>query len=99
MVDGHVILVGFCVGAAGLALWTAVRFPSFGPQRVASAVIMAIVATAVLPIAAPLFDVAAGYGRFAVAGGLLLIILPALTFAFWAAACALRALSRHGLHA
>ena len=99
MVDGHVILVGFCVGAAGLALWIAVRFPSFGPQRVSTAIVTAIVATAVLPVAASLFDIAAGFGRYAVAGGLLVIVLPALTFAFWAAACALRALSRHGLHA
>jgi hypothetical protein len=99
MVDGQVILVGFCLGAAGLGLWVAVRFPSFGPQRVATAIITAIAATAVLPIAASLFDVAAGFGRYAVGGGLLVIILPALTFAFWAAACALRALSRHGLHA
>ena len=99
MVDGHVILVGFCLGAAGLALWLMVRFPSIGPQRVTSAVITAIAATAFLPIAAPLFEAAAGLGRYAVAGGLLVIVLPALTFAFWAAACALRALSRHGLQA
>ena len=58
-----------------------------------------MVATAVLPVAASLFDVAAGFGRYGVAGGLLVIVLPALTFAFWAAACALRAVSRHRLNA
>jgi len=99
MVDGNIILVGFCLGAASLALWLTVRFPSLGPQRVSTALITAVAATAVLPVAAPLFLAAAGLGRYAVAGGLLVIVLPALTFAFWAAACALRALSRHGLQA
>ncbi len=31
MVDGHVILVGFCLGAAGLGLWVAVRFLGLWP--------------------------------------------------------------------
>jgi hypothetical protein len=96
MVDGDVIVYGFCLGSAVLAIWTVVRFPSFGPQRVLSAFVAAVIGTGVLPVAAVVFDVVVGWGRFAVALGLLAIVLPALTFAFWSAACALRALARGG---
>jgi hypothetical protein len=99
MVNAHVILAGFCLGAAGLALWLAVRFPSLGPQRLTTAIVTAIGATFVLPLAGAAFGLVADLARLAAAIGLLVIVLPALTFAFWAAACALRALSRHGLQA
>jgi hypothetical protein len=100
MVDGDVIVIGFCLGAAVLALWLVVRFPAFGPQRVLTAFAGVLIATGVLPVAAAIFDVIAGTGRLPAALGLLSIVLPALTFAFWSAACALRALARDGgLHA
>jgi len=100
MVSAGVIVIGFCLGAAVLALWAVVRFPSFGPQRVLTALAAAIIAAGVLPAAAAVFDVVAGAGRLAAALGLLAIVLPALTFAFWTAACALRAVARGGgLHA
>jgi hypothetical protein len=96
MVTGGVIVIGFCLGAAVLALWAVVRFPSFGPQRILTAFAATIVAAGLLPASAVIFDIVAGAGRLAAALGLLAIVLPALTFAFWSAACALRAFARGG---
>jgi hypothetical protein len=86
--SGVVSLYG--VGAALLAFWAVVRYPSLGPQRVLSAV---VVAAAVFVLQTPLFGLV-GVMVVAVnpAAALLLLVLPSLTLLFWAAGCLLRSL-------
>jgi len=92
-VDGNTILLGFCLGGAALALWLLVRFPELGPRRLAS-VIVAVVAVAVaLVLSSPVFAAFVDRGRLGASLGLLLIVLPALTLAFWVSGCVLRALA------
>jgi hypothetical protein len=92
-VNGNTILLGYCLGGAALALWLLVRFPELGPRRLIS-VIVAVVAVAVaLAVSSPLFTALVDAGRLGVPLGLLLVVLPALTLAFWVSGCVLRALA------
>jgi hypothetical protein len=91
--DGNTILLGYCLGGAALALWLLVRFPDLGPRRLVS-VIVAVVAVAVaLALSTPIFSALVDAGRLGVLLGLLLVVLPALTLAFWVSGCVLRALA------
>ena len=91
--DGNTILLGYCLGGAALALWLLLRFPAVGPRRLVS-VVAAVVAVAVaLALSSPLFQALVDAGRLGVALGLLLVVLPALTLAFWVSGCVLRALA------
>jgi hypothetical protein len=87
------VLIGYCVGAAALALWIVVRFPSLGPKHAAGAVIAAAVAWVGMSVAGPLFGVFAQLGRYGIVLGLLVVVLPALTGAFLACAWTLRMLA------
>jgi pimeloyl-ACP methyl ester carboxylesterase len=92
-VDGNTILLGYCLGGAALALWLLVRFPDLGPRRLIS-VIAAVVAVAVaLAVSGPVFAALVDRGRLGASFGLLLVVLPALTLAFWVSGCVLRALA------
>jgi hypothetical protein len=91
--DGHAILVGFCLGGAALALWLLVRFPDAGPRRLTSVIAALIGVGVVLSVASPVFQALVGLGRLAVPLALLGIVLPALTLAFWVSGCLLRALA------
>jgi hypothetical protein len=93
IMDGHLILVSFCLGGAALALWLLARFPTVGPQRPVT-VILAVLGVGVgLSVAGSLFETVTELGRYGVALALLAIVLPALTTAFWVSGCVLRALA------
>ena len=79
----------FAVGSAGLGMWAVARFPAFGPQRVAQSLVLVVAAFAVLSVSDGLTGTVARSEGPAVA--LLLVVLPALTLAFWACACLVRA--------
>ena len=53
-IDGHVILLFFCVGGAALALWLLARFPAVGPQRPATIVLSVLAVGIGLSIAGAL---------------------------------------------
>jgi hypothetical protein len=90
---GSVILLFFSLGCAALAFWTLVRFPELGPRRPV-AVIVAVVALVVsMKVAGTLFDAIAALGQYGVALALLVVVLPALTGAFWVSGCVLRTLA------
>lgn len=90
---GGVILLLFSLGCAALALWTLVRFPELGPRRPV-AVILAVVALVVsMKVAGALFDAVVALGQYGVAIALLVVVLPALTGAFWVSGCVLRTLA------
>jgi len=91
--DGHVILNLFCLGGAALALWLFARFPTAGPSRVWTVVLSVLGVGVVMSVAGSLFDVVVRIGTFGVAVALMTLVLPALTLAFWVAACALRTLA------
>jgi pimeloyl-ACP methyl ester carboxylesterase len=91
--DGNTILVGFCLGGAALALWLLVRFPDAGPRRLTSVIAAVIGVGVVLSVATPVFQAVIGLGGLAIPLALLVIVLPALTLAFWVSGCLLRALA------
>jgi hypothetical protein len=93
VVDGHVILLGFCLGGAALALWLLVRFPHAGPRRLTSVVAAVLAVAVVLAVASPIFRAIVELGRLAVPLALLGVVLPCLTLAFWVSGCLLRALA------
>jgi hypothetical protein len=93
IMDGHMILMLYCLGGAGLALWLLARFPSVGPQRPATVILAVLAVGAGLSVAGTLVDAAAGLGRYGIALALLAIVLPSLTGAFWVSGCVLRALA------
>ncbi len=76
-------------GAAALAFWLLVRFPSVGPQRLRSAIVAAA-AGAVLqwPLLALLEAVRPTSGR---AAAIVFVGLPFLTILFWSSGCLVRA--------
>jgi low temperature requirement protein LtrA len=88
--NGHLILLSFCLGGAALAAWLFARFPSVGPRRF-PAVIGSVLAVGVsLSAAGSIFERVANIGGWGVAVALLLVVLPALTLSFWIAACVMR---------
>jgi hypothetical protein len=93
VMDGHVILLGFCLGGAALALWLLVRFPDVGPRRLTSVIAAVIGVGVVLSVASPIFQALIGLGGLAIPLALLGVVLPALTLAFWVSGCLLRALA------
>jgi hypothetical protein len=91
--DGHEILLGFCLGGAALALWLLVRFPEAGPRRLTSVIAAVLAVGVVLSAATPIFKALIELGGAAVPLALLGVVLPCLTFAFWVSGCLLRALA------
>jgi hypothetical protein len=97
--NGHIILLGFCLSAATLAAWLLVRFPSAGPSRISTVVLSFLGVFVAMSLAGPLFDLLVGIGGYGAAIGLLTVVLPVLTLAFWVGACGLRTLAATpGLH-
>ena len=91
--DGHVILAGFCLAGAALALWLLLRFPQAGPRRLTS-VLLAVLAVGLgLSLAGPLVGALTEFRPFGAAIALLAVVLPTLTFAFWVAGCVIRVLA------
>jgi hypothetical protein len=91
--DGHLILLSFCLGGAALALWLLARFPTVGPRRPVT-IILAVLGVGVgLSVAGSLVDTVSELGSYGVALALLAVVLPALTLSFWVSGCVLRALA------
>jgi hypothetical protein len=91
--NGHIILALFCLGGAVLAGWLFVRFPSAGPSRISTVVLSFLGVFVAMSVAGSLFDLLVGIGVYGAAVGLMTVVLPALTLAFWVCACGLRALA------
>jgi hypothetical protein len=89
---GEELLVVVCLGAAALALWVFARFPTLGPRRPLGVILAIGFGWASLSVAGKLFDAVSGYGDYGVLVGVVGVILPALTLAFWVSGCALRAI-------
>lgn len=87
------VLAVYAVGAAAIALWLVVRFPSIGPRTVTMAVVAGVAAAVVLQLSLALIEPVAQHAPYGVATALLLVILPALTGMFWALALMLRLLA------
>ena len=87
------VLGMFTAGAAMLALWIVVRFPSLGPRTVTAALVAGVVAATGLQLALLLIDPVAGSGHYGVVAALMLVVLPALTAMFWTLALMLRLLA------
>ena len=87
------VLLLYAVGAAAIALWLVVRFPSLGPSGLKGAFVAGLLAMLGMQAALALIDPVAERGPYGVVLALLLVILPALTAMFWAAALLLRALA------
>jgi hypothetical protein len=90
--SAQAILLCYAAGAAALALWWVARFPRVGPHRPTGALAAMLGAWAGMTLALALFDGVAGTGRYGAAAAMTLLVLPALTAAFWATACLLRSL-------
>ncbi len=88
----------FAFGSSLLALWLVCRYPSTGPSSLRGGLLLLSCALILLVFVGP----SAGAVRAAAGApaALLLVLLPMLTFAFWAAAHLLRLyvaiLARHG---
>ena len=84
------LIAAIAVGSAFLAVWSFVRWPAAAPNTIASAVLHAILAFGGLQLAA------IGLGRAAISSDraaelvLILLVLPALTYAFLAALWVMR---------
>jgi hypothetical protein len=97
--NGQMILAAFCLGAAALAAWLFVRYPSAGPSRISTVVLSFIGVFVAMSVAGSLFDLLVGIGGYGAAIGLMTVVLPTLTAAFWVCACGLRTLAATpGLH-
>jgi hypothetical protein len=83
----------YAVGAAAIALWLVVRFPSLGPRTVTMAIVAGILAATGLQLSLVLIGPVAQHAPYGVATALMLVILPALTGMFWTLALMLRLLA------
>ncbi len=90
---GGMILLFFSLGCAALALWTLVRFPGLGPRRPVAVVVTVVALIVSMKVAGTLFDAVVTLGQYGVALALLIVVLPALTGAFWVSGCVLRTLA------
>jgi hypothetical protein len=93
VVSVSVVLMVFALGAAAMALWLVVRFPSLGPKRLTGALVLSLAAMAGMQLALQMIDPVAQRGQYGVVLALMLVVLPALTGMFWAAALLLRTLA------
>jgi hypothetical protein len=91
-VDVHSILFIYACGAALLAVWLVVRFPTFGPSSIMGS-------TGLLIAAFGVASVVPAFVQWLVAGGSLIggffalvgLVLPTLALMFWAAVLVFRA--------
>jgi hypothetical protein len=83
------IVALFACGAAMLALWLLVRFPSFGPRSLRASLIISVIC---IVVERPLLSLLEAV-RTSSGGGiaLLLVGLPLLTVLFWSSGCLVRA--------
>ena len=84
------LIAAIAVGAAFLAVWSFVRWPAAAPGTISGAVLHAILAFGGLQVAAIALGRAAISSEPAAGLTLILIVLPALTYAFLAALWVMR---------
>ena len=83
------MILAYAAGAATIAFWVVVRHPSFGPQRLKSALACAALAGVLeQPLLAALNLVRSESGR---AAAVLVVGMPLLTLLFWSSGCLVRA--------
>lgn len=83
------MILAYTAGAAVLAFWLVVRYPSFGPQRLKTALTAAALAVVLeQPLLASLGLLRSASGR---AAAVLLVGMPLLTLLFWSSGCLVRA--------
>jgi hypothetical protein len=88
-VSALTIVALFAGGAAMLALWLLVRFPSFGPRSLRASLIISVVCIVIeRPLLSLLEAVRNSSGRGI---ALLFVGLPLLTGLFWSSGCLVRA--------
>jgi hypothetical protein len=94
-VDVHSILFAYTCGAALLAVWLVIRFPTFGPDSVMGSVGMLFAAFVVASVVPALVQWLGSSGSVA-AGFVALVglVLPTLALMFWAAVRLCRAFAR-----
>jgi hypothetical protein len=73
--SNQLFMVALTLGAASLALWTHIRFPSLAPERLPRTLLHAALAFGVLMVTPHLLDESAPLK------GIFLIVLPALVYA------------------
>jgi hypothetical protein len=95
-VTPSVIVALFAGGAALLALWLLVRFPSFGPRSLRASLIAAVLCVVVERPLLSLLEVVRNSSGRGIA--LLLVGLPLLTVRFWASGCLGRAAAPRRSH-
>ena len=83
----------YAVGAAAIALWLVVRFPSIGPRTVTTVIVAGVAAAVGLQLALALIDPVAHRVPYGVVAALMFVVLPALTAMFWTLALMLRLLA------
>ena len=88
-----IVLAFYALGAAAIAMWLVVRFPSLGPRSVSMAIVAGVVAAVGLQLSLVLIDPVAARAPYGVAVALMLVVLPALTGMFWTLALMLRLLA------
>lgn len=87
------VLSVYAIGAAALALWFVARFPSVGPHGLRGVIVAGVAALIGMQISVALIDPLASREPYGIALALMLVVLPALTATFWAAALLLRTLA------
>jgi hypothetical protein len=88
-VSALAIVASFAGGAALLALWLLVRFPSFGPHSLKASLIASVVCVVVERPLLSLLEVVRNSSGRGIA--LLVVGLPLLTSLFWSSGCLVRA--------
>jgi hypothetical protein len=90
--DASKLIVGYCIGGAGLAFWVLLRYPRFGPKTIGGATAAVIAAFVVAAVVPSLLQASIGDGsRTGAFLALVGLVLPTLAALFWSAACLLRA--------
>jgi len=89
-VTAAVLIAAIAFGAALLAVWSYLRWPGAAPNTIASAILHAILAFGALQVAAIGLGRAAASSDYAAELALILVVLPALTYAFLAALWVMR---------
>jgi hypothetical protein len=88
-VSAVAILALFAGGAALLALWLLVRFPSFGPRSLRASLIASVICIVIERPLLSLLEVVRNSSGRGIA--LLFVGLPLLTVLFWSSGCLVRA--------
>jgi hypothetical protein len=84
------LIAALAGGAAALAIWSFLRWPAMAPKTFGGAIVHAILAFGTLQVVGSGLGFVADRSEHAVALALILLVLPALTYAFLATLWVLR---------